>query len=545
MSVPTRCTVLVVGGGPAGSYSAAVLAREGVDVVLLEADVFPRYHIGESMLASIRYFLRFIDLESTFDKHGFQKKYGATFKITDKREAYTNFSASLGPGGHAWNVVRSESDELIFRHAEKCGARTFDGTKVNEITFEPYDHEGFTAESRLANSGRPVSATWSRKDGSSGTINFDYIIDASGRAGVISTKYLKNRTLNEGLKNIANWTYWKGAARYAVGKENENSPFFEALKDGSGWCWAIPLHNGTLSCGVVVRQDIFFAKKKAAGSPSSVEFYKEYLKLAPQISQLLENAEIVSDIKQASDWSYSASAYAGPHFRLAGDAGCFIDPYFSSGVHLALASGLSAAITIQAVRRGDCNELSAAKWHTSKVTEGYTRFLLIVMAVLRQLRQQQVSLLADQNEDGFDTAFGAIQPVIQGTADTETENEKTQKKAASGVDFALDSIQKITPEQQKAVLDKVQHAGHQPEELERLTEDELRILNSLVERQLAVTKTEKNLDNIANDVINGLTPNLELGNLTLVKKEMTNGVNGSKEPGKNELFDFNRSIEVQ
>lgn len=100
MSVPTRCTVLVIGGGPAGSYAASVLAREGVDVVLLESEVFPRcvfclcpavcsysrrrtglrhdrYHIGESMLASMRYFLRFIDLESTFDNHGFQKKVSA------------------------------------------------------------------------------------------------------------------------------------------------------------------------------------------------------------------------------------------------------------------------------------------------------------------------------------------------------------------------------------------------------------------------------------------------------------------------------------
>jgi len=180
--------------------------------------------------------------------------------------------------------------------------------------------------------------------------------------------------------------------------------------DGSGWCWGIPLHNGTLSVGVVMRQDFFFTKKKLAGSPSSLELYKECLELAPQISKLVEKAEIVADVKMASDWSYSASAYAGPHYRLAGDAGCFIDPYFSSGVHLALASGLSAAMTIQAVRRCECNEFSAAKWHSSKVTEGYTRFLVIVMAVLRQLRKQEQSVLGDADESGFDSAFGFIQP---------------------------------------------------------------------------------------------------------------------------------------
>jgi flavin-dependent dehydrogenase len=104
-----------------------------------------------------------------------------------------------------------------------------------------------------------------------------------------------------------------------------------------------------------------------------MDWYKECLKLAPIILKLLETAEVVSDTKQASDWSYSASIYAGPNFRLAGDSGCFINPYFSSGVHLVLASAFSAAVTIQAMRRGECNEYSAAKWHSTKVTEGYTR----------------------------------------------------------------------------------------------------------------------------------------------------------------------------
>lgn len=141
----------------------------------------------------------------------------------------TDFAASLGKGGHSWNVVRSESDELLFKHAGKSGAKTFDQTKVDSLQFEPYPHDGFTSEDRLANPGRPVSAAWSRKDGTSGTIKFDYLIDGSGRNGIISTKYLKNRRFNEGLKNIAIWSYWKGAKRYKQGEENENSPFFEAL----------------------------------------------------------------------------------------------------------------------------------------------------------------------------------------------------------------------------------------------------------------------------------------------------------------------------
>lgn len=124
---------------------------------------------------------------------------------------------------------------MIFKHARKSGARTFDGTKINQIEFEPYEAKDPLADSKIANPGRAVSASWSRKDGGSGKISFEYVIDASGRAGVISTKYLKNRTVNEGLRNIAHWTYWKGAATFGVGTEGERSPFFEAL--AGIYCW--------------------------------------------------------------------------------------------------------------------------------------------------------------------------------------------------------------------------------------------------------------------------------------------------------------------
>jgi len=409
---------------------------------------------------------------------------------------------------------------MIFRHAASSGAKTFDGTKVDSITFEDYPQDGFDADVHLSNPGRPVSANWSRKeDGTTGTIKFDYIIDASGRNGIISTKYLKNRRHNEGLKNIANWTYWKGAKRFNPGQKNENSPFFEALQDGSGWAWAIPLHNGTLSCGIVARQDLFFAKKKASGLDGQ-EFYHEYLKLAPQINEMVSEAEVVSDIKQASDWSYSASAYAGPNFRIVGDAGCFVDPYFSSGVHLALTSAMAAAISVQAVRRGQCDERSAAKWHATKVAEGYTRFLLLVMTVLRQLRLKEAAVITSEAEEGFDMAFQAIQPVIQGVADTETENTRVQQKAAESVDFALGTF-KITPEKERAVLDKIEKAQAQPETLEKLTPEEVHILDNLGSRAFHREKDELDLTAFTGDVIDGLSAKLVRGDLGLIRKPAT------------------------
>jgi flavin-dependent dehydrogenase len=128
-------------------------------------------------------------------------------------------------------VTRAESDDILFRHAGDSGAKIFDGVKVNGIEFVPSENNGAVkGDDELPDPGRPVSASWSRKDGSSGVVTFDYLIDASGRAGMVSTKYLKNRRYNQGLKNVASWSYWRGGGTYGVGTYKEGSPYFEALK---------------------------------------------------------------------------------------------------------------------------------------------------------------------------------------------------------------------------------------------------------------------------------------------------------------------------
>lgn len=117
----------------------------------------------------------------------------------------------------------------MFQHARKSGAKTFDGIQVKSIVFENAKrqiHE--LAEDGIP--GRPVKAIYTDKESQvTGEISFDYVVDASGRAGLLSTKYMKNCRYNQGLKNLANWGYWKGVGSYTVGTNRENSPFFEAL----------------------------------------------------------------------------------------------------------------------------------------------------------------------------------------------------------------------------------------------------------------------------------------------------------------------------
>ena len=159
-----------------------------------------------------------------------------------------------------------------------------------------------------------------------------------------------------------------------------------------------------------MNQALSTSKKQETNPVSGTEFYRQSIQEARGVAKLLSEAELASDIKHASDWSYYASTYASPYLRIVGDAGAFIDPYFSSGVHLALSGALSAATTICAAIRGDCEEQTAWKWHSNKVNERYTRFLYVVLSATKQIRQKDVPVLHEDAEGDFDNAFSIIRP---------------------------------------------------------------------------------------------------------------------------------------
>lgn len=139
----------------------------------------------------------------------------------------TDFLAAGGAGNHSWNVLRSEADHILFKHAGESGAKVFDKTKVTGIEFEPQHRDGDLKDT-ATDVGRPVSASWERKEGGvSGTIRYKYLVDASGRAGLVSTKYAKTRKYNNGLKSIATWGYWENAGTHGPGV---GDPFFEAIQ---------------------------------------------------------------------------------------------------------------------------------------------------------------------------------------------------------------------------------------------------------------------------------------------------------------------------
>ena len=141
----------------------------------------------------------------------------------------TDFTAAGGPDNYAWNVLRADSDDLMLQHASQCGVKVFDGTKVTDISFSPPSSTAGGTSNETPITGRPLSASWiSDKSHTSGTLSIDYIVDASGRAGVMN-RYTKSREYNQGLKNVAYWGYWQDANSYAPDTPRANSPYFEAL----------------------------------------------------------------------------------------------------------------------------------------------------------------------------------------------------------------------------------------------------------------------------------------------------------------------------
>ena len=316
--------VVVIGGGPAGATAAALLAKAGVDVLLAERSRFPRFHIGESLLPHSLPILEELGILPDVQVISVPK-FGADF--TDVNGASRNmlFSRALKPGpDRAYQVKRAEFDDLILKRARSLGASVLEETAVRQVDLEREDGVRLEVE---------------EPDGKRRWIEARQVIDASGRDSLIARK-LSIRNPNKHHQSAAVFSHFEGVPRHD-GKMAGNVSIYWF---DQGWMWFIPLPGDQMSVGAVCNTGYF----KSRSVPLE-QFLDDTIQRAATAAARMKTARRVEPVRAASNYSYGSEDMVGPNHVLIGDAFAFVDPVFSSGVHLAL-HGAAQAVELVTTR---------------------------------------------------------------------------------------------------------------------------------------------------------------------------------------------------
>ena len=312
----TDCDVLIIGGGPAGSTAAALLAERGRDVVLLEKAVHPRFHIGESLLPRNTALLDKLGLREKVAALGVHKP-GAEF-VSDATGQRVHFAFALGLDKqytYSWQVCRAEFDELLFRTAADRGARTVEGTCVTAMEFAP--------------AGGRATVTAAGPDGATHRYSPRFVLDASGRDTFLAGK-LGSKESNKNNTTAALYGHFRGVER----RTGELEGYITVHLADDGWFWMIPLPDDVMSVGFVGDKSAF---KGRHGTPH--ELFMRRIHGSPTVSARMQGADLIGDVTSTGNYSYRSSTAWGEGYMMIGDAFGFVDPVFSSGVLLAMTAG--------------------------------------------------------------------------------------------------------------------------------------------------------------------------------------------------------------
>jgi len=335
----SNCDVLVIGGGPAGSTAAALLAERGYRVTLMEKAHHPRFHIGESLLPANLPLLEKLGVADAVRAIGMEK-WGAEFISPwhDHTQAFEFADAMDKSMPMAYQVRRSEFDEILIRNASRKNARVVEGCQVQDIDF------------LAGNSGALVQAR--RDDGSVETVHARFVLDASGRDTFLGNRF-KTKQRNKKHNSTAIYAHYTGAER-SPGKDAGNISIFWFEH---GWFWLIPLADGTTSVGAVTWPYYLKTRNK---KPLE-QFLQETIALCEPLSKRLLNAKLSSAVEATGNFAYECKQTHGSNYLLLGDAYTFIDPVFSSGVMLAMQSAFVGADTVDTCLRHPAQAAAALK----------------------------------------------------------------------------------------------------------------------------------------------------------------------------------------
>jgi flavin-dependent dehydrogenase len=342
------CDVLVIGGGPAGSTVATLLAERGYNVVLMEKAHHPRFHIGESLLPLNMPLLEKLGVRAEVEAHG-MIKHGVEFVSPwhGNKSVFLEFKDAWDKEyPHAYQVRRSEFDHTLIKNAAAKGANIIEGCRVRKVHFD--------------NTGSGATVCGSLDSGEELQYTTKFVIDASGRDTFLANQFdIKEK--NSKHASAAVYGHFKGAKRLEGRLEGNITVFWF----DHGWFWFIPLADGTTSIGAVCWPYYLKSRKKPPN-----EFLMDTIAMCPQLADRLKDAELLGDASATGNYSYKATRSNGKNYLMLGDAFAFIDPVFSSGVFLAMNSGFVGADAVDACLRNPAEAPAALKKFEKVMRDG-------------------------------------------------------------------------------------------------------------------------------------------------------------------------------